>query len=79
MASDRNEDAETRRILDRVNRETQGGILSGAMDEARGFVTKKDGEAEDRVEYWGTRIGRSISLIITVAVIGGCLIYLFTR
>lgn len=57
--------AESRRILDRVSREADSGsLLARASSGLRRHVTAKDAEADDPIDYWGTRIGRALGLII---------------
>ena len=73
--SDEERDAEARRILDRISRESDGGsLLTRATSRLRRHVTAKDAEAEDAVDYWGTRIGRILGLILVAA----CVIWLIS-
>ncbi len=58
---------ESRRILDRVSREADSSVLGRASAGLRDHITAKDGEAEDRIDRLGTRIGRSLGLILTAA------------
>ena len=61
---------ESRRILDRVSREVDGGsLLMRASESLRKHVTAKDGEAEDAIERLGTRIGRVLGLILGVGLV----------
>ena len=67
---DRERDAESRRILDRVSREVDGGsLMMRATSGLRRHVTARDGEADDSIDRWGTRIGRSLALILTLALV----------
>lgn len=75
MAREQDEErnAESRRILDRVSREVDGGsLLMRATSGLRRHVTAKDAEAEDAIDYWGTRIGRILGLVVVAA----CLLWL---
>ena len=78
--ADRSDDErkeESRRILDRVSREVDGGsLLMRASDGLRKHITAKDGEAEDSIEYWGTRIGRVLGLILCALLIGRLVLFL---
>jgi hypothetical protein len=68
--TDGDRDAESRRILDRVERDShrsRSGIFGGATDWARVHIAADDADPNDWVEVWGTRIGRSIGLVIVVA------------
>ena len=60
--TDRQAETESRRILDRVS--GAAGTLGGGGMKPRG-----EGEEDDRIEYWGTRIGRTLGLIIAVFII----------
>lgn len=55
---------ESRRILDRVAREA----------DASGHGAQ--GQDDDRIEYWGTRIGRALGLAITVALMAWLAYYI---
>ena len=81
MAKDRDSEqrAESRRILDRVSREAESGgrsVIDRAARRARDHVTAADIEREDRVEYWGTRIGRMLGLVLLVGLIVWLVLYL---
>jgi hypothetical protein len=61
---------DSKRILDRVSREADGGsLLMRASSALRGHITAKDGETEDRVEQWGIRIGRALALSVTIGLL----------
>lgn len=75
---DRQRTTESRRILDRISDEAdRSSLLSRATSGVRSHVTAKDGQAEDRIDRLGTRIGRSLALILTAAVVVGLAIFLF--
>jgi hypothetical protein len=68
---DRNREAESRRILDRVEREAEAGgsRLSRAAMRARDHIAAEDADKSDWAEYWGTRIGRSLGIMILVGLL----------
>jgi hypothetical protein len=71
--------AESRRILDRVSREAQSGghsAIDRATRRARDHVTAADVDRDDWVEYWGTRIGRTLGLLLLVGLIVWLVLYL---
>lgn len=71
MAEKHEPNSESDRILKRVERETAGGglIASGAM------ATSKTPADEDWIEYWGTRIGRMIGLVVAGALLAWIVLY----
>ena len=79
MAAERDDERhdESRRILDRVSREVDGGsLLMRATSGLRRHVTAKDAEAEDAIDYWGTRIGRALGLLLVAAAIAWLIVFL---
>jgi hypothetical protein len=81
MAEDRESErkAESRRILERVSREAESGghtVIDRAARRARDHVTAADVDRDDWVEYWGTRIGRILGLLLLVGLIVWLVIYL---
>ena len=73
MPDDRrtHDERESRRILDRVAREAESGspVVDRVARRARDHVTAADADPDDRIEYWGTRIGRIARLVIAVGLI----------
>ncbi|WP_315926134.1 hypothetical protein [Mesorhizobium sp. SP-1A] len=68
---DRQQERESRRILDRIARETEPGLsplISRAVRNARDHVAAEDADPTDAVEVWGTRIGRVLGLVLAVAI-----------
>ena len=64
---DSGRETESRRIIERVSRETEGGdmsIVGRAARRARDHVTAHDVDRADWAEYWGTRIGRVLGLVL---------------
>lgn len=81
MAGRRDDENESRRILDRVARETApGGVspIARAARSARDHVTAADSDRSDPIEYWGTRIGRTLGLVIAIGLLAW-LVYVATR
>jgi hypothetical protein len=63
---------ESRRILDRVAREadsSSSSAVSRTTKRARDHLSAADADQSDAIEYWGTRIGRAMGLIMTVGLI----------
>lgn len=81
MAEDKDSErkAESRRILERVSHETESGGRSAvdrAAQRARDHVTAADVDRDDWVEYWGTRIGRTLGALLLVGLIVWLVLYL---
>ena len=68
MGSENSErEAESRRILERVVREAEAGGTSAVTRlarQARDHMGAEDTDKEDWAEYWGTRIGRSLAVLL---------------
>jgi len=65
-------ETESRHILDRVAREAESGgksMTARVASRVRGHVSAQDVDRADWAEYWGTRIGRVLSLILVVGLI----------
>ena len=76
--SDKDDELEAKRILDRVARESASSELTGlSRGSARAWphVAAKDDEADDWIELWGTRIGRVLGPLI----MAGLLVYLLMQ
>lgn len=77
MAQQTNDQRESRRILERVAREAEaGGIVQQTAHRAHNHLAAADVDPDDRIEQWGTRIGRIIAVLVSIAVIVAVLIYL---
>ncbi|BCH21821.1 hypothetical protein MesoLjLc_14400 [Mesorhizobium sp. L-8-10] len=77
MADDRERLAESRQILDRVEREADAsGLLGGAARRTGARLAAQDADQEDRIELWGTRIGRVLGLVITLGLFVWLVLYL---
>ncbi|WP_309082643.1 hypothetical protein [Chelativorans sp.] len=66
--SDQERQEESRRILERVERDSQSFLLRSAS-RARGHFTASEAQGEDWTELWGRRIGRMLGLAFAVALI----------
>ena len=71
--SDGERSAESRRILERVAREADSSGLALAartVERTRNHLSAADADRDDWAEVWGTRIGRTIAVVLTIALIG---------
>lgn len=79
----RGDDAEreSRRILERIQRETDpsGSLLGKAAKGAHNHVTAADVDPADKIEYWGTRIGRALGLLLAVALLAWLVYFIVNR
>lgn len=65
-------DIESRRILDRVAREADSSaspLVSRTARRTKDHLMAADADPADPIEYWGTRIGRAIGLVVTIGLI----------
>jgi hypothetical protein len=72
MAERQDSDDESRRIIDRVARETDPGgtsFIARTAKGARDHVTAADADQSDPIEYWGTRIGRALGFVIAIGLL----------
>ena len=67
--------AESRRILDRVARE-EASLIGRSANRARGHLSAADADQNDRIEVWGTRIGRVVGIVVIIAFCFWALSYL---
>lgn len=65
---DRDRERESRRILDRMARESDpsGSLAARTARRVRDHVEASDADQDDRIELWGTRIGRVLGLVLLV-------------
>lgn len=77
MAQPRDDEkAESRRIIERVERETDGGAsLVGRTSDRLQKHLSADG-VDDPIEKMGTRIGRILGFLITTAIVGWLIVYI---
>lgn len=64
---DKAREEEARRTLERVatNSEVLGqSTLARTVNRARAHMAAEDADADDRIEVWGRRTGRALSLIV---------------
>lgn len=76
--SGQDEQEEARRILDRLQHEasvTDTLVQRGIARTAK-HLSAQDIDKNDPVEVWSTRIGRSLGILITLAIIVWLIIYL---
>lgn len=68
---DTKDETESRRILDRVARETEGGgtMFGRAVNRVRDHASARDADQDDWVELWGTRIGRALGLGVVLGLL----------
>ncbi|MEP6566798.1 MAG: hypothetical protein ABJB10_16830 [Mesorhizobium sp.] len=81
MAERHDNDSESRRIIERVARETDPGgtsFIARTAKGARDHVTATDADRSDPIEVWGTRIGRVLGLVIAIGLLIW-LVYFVTR
>ena len=72
MAERHDNESESRRIIERVARETDPGSNSFFARTAKGaryHVTAADADRSDPIEVWGSRIGRVLGLLIAIAML----------
>jgi len=75
-SNDGDRHAESRRILDRVERDGRVSLLGSSVDRARNHLTAADADQNDRIEVWGTRIGRVVGIVVIIAFCFWALSYL---
>ncbi|MFH1797093.1 MAG: hypothetical protein ABIK36_21185 [Pseudomonadota bacterium] len=75
---DDDSELEARRILDRVEKESSAdaSLIGRGTNRLRGHLSADDVDQTDKIEVWGTRVGRGIGFLITLAIIGWLLLYL---
>lgn len=74
MAQPRDSDGEkeSRRILDRIARESEGGgrsYLSRKSAQVRDHLSAADVDKADSIEHIGTRIGRILGFVLTIGIV----------
>lgn len=65
MDRDRTAQTESRRIIERTAAESDASMVRRARDHMSGV----DADENDRIEVWGTRIGRWLGLLLLVYLI----------
>lgn len=69
MADDAERQAESKSILDRIKREAGSDaatFLGGTARRTGEHLAAHDADPDDRIELWGTRIGRMLGLVIMI-------------
>lgn len=69
MSRDKDSEAESRRIIGRVGAESEASMARRAADRVAGHMAGRDAEGGDRIELWGTRIGRWLGLALLAYVL----------
>ncbi len=62
--------AEAKATLERLKRDN-GSLLGSSMSRAADHFSGKDAPPDDKIELWGRRIGRSLSLIGVLLLVAG--------
>jgi hypothetical protein len=73
---------ESQRILRGIAHETEpggAGFLTRTARDARDHFGAADIDRADGIEYWGTRIGRVLGLVIAVALMIWLAVYIVQR
>jgi hypothetical protein len=73
----RNEIEESRRILDRIAKESDpsGSLAVRTARRVEKHMRADDADPSDPIEVWGTRIGRAIGIVLLVVLAGWLLSY----
>jgi hypothetical protein len=81
MSQDPSRNTESRRILDRVARDSSGGlagasVMARAVERSKNHLVAGDADQDDRIELWGTRIGRVLGLAFVAGLAAWLVLYL---
>ena len=74
--SDEERQAESRHILERVERDSQSP-LSRSRVRVRDYFVARDAAGEDWTEIWGRRIARVLALVAVIILIGWLILLLW--
>ncbi|MER9331036.1 hypothetical protein NKJ26_10750 [Mesorhizobium sp. M0152] len=77
--SDKDNDKESRRILERIARETDPADSSFVTRTAKGMrdhVAAADADRSDPIEVWGTRLGRILGLLLALGLMVWLVLFL---
>ena len=69
MSQDDDRQAESRRIIGRVGLESEASMARRAADRVAGHMSGRDAQSDDRIEVWGTRIGRWLGVALLIYVL----------
>lgn len=75
----RDDEAESRRILKRIAGEEESGGTSFVTRAAKGAfdrVSARDSDQSDELDYWGTRVGRTLGFLLAVGLMVWFVVYL---
>ena len=67
--NDKDEQAESRRIIGRVGQESEASMVRRTADRVTGHMSGRDAEGQDWTELWGTRIGRWLGIALLAYVL----------
>ena len=79
MAERQDSEKESRRILERIARETDPSGTSFVARTAKGMrdhVAAADADRTDPIEVWGTRIGRILGLLLALGMMVWLVLFL---
>lgn len=66
------EERESKRVLSRVDRESEtigSSSFARSAEKTRDHFLGKDSDPDDPIEIWGKRIGRGLSVAITIVLV----------
>jgi len=66
---DEDRQAESQRIIGRVGLESEASMVRRVTDRVVGHMGGRDAERDDRIELWGTRIGRWLGVALLIYVL----------
>jgi hypothetical protein len=69
MNRDQEDRAESRRIIGRVGAESEASMARRVAGRVEGHMSGRDAGQGDRIELWGTRIGRWLGVGLLVYII----------
>ena len=78
MAERQDSEKESRRILERVARETDpagNSFVARATKGMHDHITAADADRADPIEVWGTRIGRTLGLLLALGLMVWLVLY----
>jgi len=78
MAERQDSEKESRRILERIARETDpagNSFVARATKGMRDHVSAADADRADPIEVWGTRIGRTLGLLLVLGLMVWLVLY----
>jgi hypothetical protein len=78
MAERQDSDRESRRILERVARETDpagNSFVARSTKGVRDHIIAADADRADLIEVWGTRVGRTLGMLLTLGLMAWLVLY----